>query len=44
MTFRKFSNLNNQKNALPENLSESHRIGSSSVRANMNHLTLSCVN
>ena len=33
---RKFTNLNNQKNALPENMSESHRIGSSSVRANMN--------
>ena len=36
MTLRKFTNLNNQKNALPENMSESYRIGSSSVRANMN--------
>ena len=34
MTLRKFTNLNNQKNALPENMSESYRIGSS--RANMN--------
>ena len=36
MTLRKFTNVNNQKNALTENMSESYRIGSSSVRANMN--------
>ena len=35
MTLRKFTNLNNQ-NVLTENMSESYRIGSSSVRANMN--------
>ena len=36
MTLRKFTNLNNPKNVLTENMSESYRIGSSSVRANMN--------
>ena len=36
MTLRKFTNLSNQKNVLTENMSASYRIGSSSVRANMN--------
>ena len=35
MTLKKFTTLNNQKNALPGNMSESYRIGSSSVRANI---------